>query len=304
MTLQQLRQFVALAQQGSFVKASRVLHMTQPALSRSIKSLEDDLGQLLFDRVGKRIELTPFGQRTLDRAQTLLDDATQLRRSGKGLRPDDSGRLRVGLSSGPGALLSAPLMAHFAQHFSAFHLDIHRANTGTLAHMLRERQIDALVADVRALKPAPDLSVGDVYELEGGFMCRPGHPLSGLRRVTLERLREYPVASTILSDELARILVERYGEQAHPQNLVRLTSDEIAHLQEVALQSDAVVLAIRSACPALSPIRVEPALHANARFALVTLSRRSDAPHLEEIRRVMRSVFQKLGSDPNLCDPN
>ena len=108
MTLQQLRQFVALAQQGSFVKASRVLHMTQPALSRSIKSLEDDLGQLLFDRVGKRIELTPFGQRTLDRAQTLLDDATQLRRSGKGLRPDDSGRLRVGLSSGPGALLSPP----------------------------------------------------------------------------------------------------------------------------------------------------------------------------------------------------
>ncbi len=293
MTLQQLRQFVALAQQGSFVRASRALHMTQPALSRSIKSLEDDLGQLLFDRVGRRIELTPFGQRTLDRAQALLDDATQLLRSGKGLQADDSGRLRVGLSSGPGALLSAPLMAHFARRFSAFHLDIHRANTGTLAHMLRERQIDALVADVRALKPAPDLSVGEIHELQGGFMCRPDHPLARARRVPLVRLREFPVASTILSDELARILVERYGELAHPQNLVRLTSDEIAHLQELALISDTVVLAIGSACPALVPVRVEPPLNAHARFALVTLARRSDAPHLQEIKQVMREVFDQ-----------
>ena len=293
MTLQQLRQFIALAQQGSFVRASRALHMTQPALSRSIKSLEDDLGQLLFDRVGRRIELTPFGQRTLDRAQALLDDATQLLRSGKGLSADDGGRIRVGLSSGPGALLSAPLMAHFAQHFRAFHLDIHRANTATLAHMLRERQIDALVADVRALKPAPDLSVGEVYEWTGGFLCRPDHPLARARRVTLERLREFPVASTILSDELARILVERYGEQAHPQTLVRLTSDEIAHLQELALVSDTVVLAIGAACPALRTIRMDPALNANARFALVTLARRSDAPHLEAIRQVMQSVFDQ-----------
>lgn len=293
MTLQQLRQFVALAQHGSFVRASRALHMTQPALSRSIKSLEDDLGQLLFDRVGRRIELTPFGQRTLDRAQVLLDDATQLLRSGKGLRVDDSGRIRVGLSSGPGALLSAPLMAHFAQHFSAFHLDIHRANTQTLTHMLRERHIDALVADVRSLKPAPDLSMGEVVEFEGGFMCRPDHPLARLRRLPLARVREYPVASTILSDELARILVERYGEVAHPQSLVRLTSDEITHLQELALMSDAVVLAIRSACPALVPVRVEPALNAHARFALVTLARRTEAPHLQEIRQVMRRVFDQ-----------
>lgn len=294
MTLQQLRQFVALAQQGSFVRASRALNMTQPALSRSIKSLEEDLGQLLFDRVGRRIELTPFGQRTLDRALTLIDDAHQLLRSGKGLQTHDSGRMRLGLSSGPGALLSAPLMAHFARHFTAFHLDIHRGNTGSLTHMLRERQIDALVADVRALKPAPDLCVGQVYEIEGGFMCRPEHPLARARRVDLARLREFPIASTLLSDELARILVERYGDQAHPQNLVRLTSDEIAHLQELALMSDAVVLAVRAACPALRPIRIEPALNAQARFALVTLARRSDAPHLEEVRRVMQSVFDQF----------
>ena len=55
MTLIQLKHFLALVQAGSFVKASGQLFMTQPALSRSIKSLEDDLGHLLFDRVGKKL---------------------------------------------------------------------------------------------------------------------------------------------------------------------------------------------------------------------------------------------------------
>ncbi len=291
MTLIQLKHFIALAQQGSFVRAARVLHMTQPALSRSIKGLETDLGRLLFDRIGRRIELTPFGQKTLDRAQALIDDAAGLVGSGKGLQAEDTGRIRLGLSSGPGAVLSAALLAHFAQRFPRLHLDIVRANTSTLAHMLRDRQMDALVADVRALQPAPDLTVGEVQELEGGFLVRPGHPLSRRRQVTLKQVRDFPLASTQLSDEMARILVERYGEEAHPQTLVRLTSDEITHLQEMALQTDAVVLAVHAACPDLVPIKVQPALDARARFALVTLSRRSEAPHLEEIRAVIQAVF-------------
>lgn len=294
MTLIQLKHFVTLAQQGSFVRASRVLHMTQPALSRSIKSLEDDLGQLLFDRVGRRIELTPFGQGTLDRAQVLLNDAHMLRHRGSGLQSDDSGRLRLGLSSGPGAILSAPLLAHFARHFPHFQIDIFRANTSTLAQMLRDRQVDALVADVRALAPAPDLTVGQVYELRGGFLVRPRHPLQRQRELTLTAVKAFPIASTQLSDELARILVERYGEEAHPQTLVRLTSDEITHLQEMALQTDTVVLAVEAACPALEPLRIQPALDACARFALVTLSRRSEAPHLQEIRTVMEQVFAQF----------
>ena len=65
MTLVQLQHFVALARAGSFVKASALVHVTQPALSRSIAGLEDELGQRLFDRLGRRIELTPFGHDTL-----------------------------------------------------------------------------------------------------------------------------------------------------------------------------------------------------------------------------------------------
>ena len=291
MTLVQLKHFVTLARLGSFAKASVALFMTQPALSRSIKALEGELGQLLFDRVGRRIELTAFGQRTREKALALIEDADQLVRADRAMSTHDAGRLRIGLSSGPGALLTVPLMTHFATRFPRLHLDILRANTEVLTQMLRDRQADAVVVDLRSLRPAPDLSVSDVHELEGRFLCRPDHPLLKVPRLSLSRMLDFPVASTPLSDELARILVERYGAAAHPLRMVTLTTDEVAHLVEVALHSDTVVLAVRAACPGLLPLRLQPALQARARFGLVTLAQRTEPAHLAQVRSVLARVL-------------
>lgn len=292
MTLVQLRQFVALAKAGSFVKAADVLHITQPALSRSIKALEDDLGRLLFDRVGKRIELTAFGHTTLQRAQLLLEDAAQLRAGGERLTAGDRGQVRIGLSSGPGRLLGLPILRHVARHFPHYRVALARGHTDTLVALLRDRALDAIVVDIRYLKPAPDLRVEQQVEAKGTFLCRKGHPLLKKRRVSFDELQAYPVASTPLSDELARILVERYGEQAHPDLLVRLASDEISTLVEVAESSDAVLLAVRAAAPQLQEVPLAPALNTSARFGLVTVARRSEDRFLPELRKVMAAVFR------------
>ncbi|MBP6893540.1 MAG: LysR family transcriptional regulator [Pseudacidovorax sp.] len=291
MTLVQLRHFIELARAGSFVRASDVLCMTQPALSRSIKALEEELGRLLFDRIGKRIELTAFGQEVLARSQALVEEAEQLRHCGRALSPEDSGRIRVGLSSGPGALLSAVILSHFTQHYPKFHVDIVRSNTASLAQMLRDRLLDALVVDIRSLRPAPDLRVTDIAELDGVFMCRPGHPLARLARVSFAQLNAYPVCSTPLSEETARILVERYGEQAHPAVLVKLASDEISHLVQVTQDTDAVLLAIRASAPHLVELPLSPPLKTQARFGLVTIASKSEPPFLPVIRGLMREAL-------------
>jgi DNA-binding transcriptional LysR family regulator len=292
MTLTQLRHFIGLARAGSFVKASGELFMTQPALSRSIKSLEDELGQLLFDRSGKKIELTAFGRTVLQRSQALIDEAEALKSSGKLLGATDSGRVRLGLSSGPGAMLTSLIMLHFARHFPQFHVDIVRANTHALTQMLRDRDVDALVIDIRSMRPSPDLHVTQIGEMKGAFMCRKGHPLARLPKVTMEKLRQYPVASIPLSDELARVLAERYGEQAHPNVLVKYSSDEISHLIQVAEKTDTILLAIRASAPDLVEIQVTPPLNDNARFGLVTLANKAEALYLPEIRQLMQTTFQ------------
>ena len=151
MTLVQLRHFLALAQIGSFSGASAKLHLTQPALTRSIQSLEEELGQPLFDRVGRKNELSAFGRYILDQARTLVDGANNLKLSGQQLLDGQSGAVAIGLGSGPGALLMTPLLAFMATHYPKAHLHIARGSTAVLVQTLRDRMLDALVLDIRSL---------------------------------------------------------------------------------------------------------------------------------------------------------
>ena len=79
MTLVQLRHLLSLARTGSFSRSAAALFITQPALSRSIGALESELGQRLFDRIGRRSELTPFGREMVARADELVLAADDLR---------------------------------------------------------------------------------------------------------------------------------------------------------------------------------------------------------------------------------
>jgi hypothetical protein len=115
-----------------------------------------------------------------------------------------------------------------------------------------------------------------------------GHPLARRRGgVSFDDLLRYPIASTPLSDEVARVLIERYGAHAHPGDCVTLRCEEIPSLVEVARHTDAVLLAIRAAAPELMELDMRPALVATARFGLVTLARRSEAPGLADLRALM-----------------
>ena len=291
MTLVQLRHFLALANLGSFSKASLKLHLTQPALSRSIQSLEEELGHALFDRVGRKSELTPFGRHILDQARQLVDGANNLKQSGQQLSTGQSGSVKLGLGSGPGALLMTPLLTFMASEYPKAHLHIARGNTAVLVQALRDRTLDALVLDIRSLTPANDLVVENLCELPGAFMCRKGHPLARSRRVTLPMVQAYSVASTPLSDEVARILVDRYGPDAHPDVMVNLHCEEISSLLDVARSSDAVVVAVRSLAPDLIALKMSPALDASAKFGWVSLRSRSESPLSGLLRQRAKTIL-------------
>ena len=285
MTLVQLRHFVGLAETGTFVQASRALFLTQPALTRSIQALEDELGGRLFDRLGRRIALTPFGGEVLQRAKRLVADAEALKQTGRGLHAGLIGTLRIGLSSGPGALLSTRLMMHMAEHHPRLQLHISRGNTGVLIDALREQHLDGAVVDARSVLPSADLQITNTFELEAGFLVRLDHPLARRKRpVTIEEVLQFPIASTPLSDEVARLMIDHYGPQANPDDMVTLRSDETLNIVDVARNSHAVVLTANAAAQGLVPLNMSPPLNATARFGLVTLAQRQEAPALRILR--------------------
>ena len=282
MELRQLRHLLALADTASFSRAATRLHLTQSALSRSIQTLESDIGVQLVDRVGRRNELTPMGHVAVAHARQVVQAADAFKAS---LDPAQRGRLvslRVGLGSGPGALLMTPLLIHLARHEPEAHGEVLRGATELQLQQLRNRELDALVVDVRRVVPAPDLRIEPLPELHAGFFCRRDHPLTRLRQVTLRAMLRYPLASTPLSDEVARQLVEQYGEQANPAQMTKLCCEEVSSLIQTVLQTDAIYLGIRAAARAelaqgaLVEVPIQPALAARARFALITLAGRTE----------------------------
>jgi DNA-binding transcriptional LysR family regulator len=284
---------ISLAQSGSFTRSAEALFLTQPALSRSIRALEDELGQRLFDRVGRRSELTPFGTEVLQRARHLVFEADELGASARLVSAGRAGSVRIGLGSGPGAILMTPLLKTMATSHPTMHIEIARGHTDMLARALRERELDALVVDARSLAPAPDLRVAMLVEMRGAFMCRPGHPLTRWRgALRFDALRQFPIASTPLSDEVARTLVERYGPGAHPQECVTLRCEEIASLVEVTRHSDAILIAIRAAAPDLAELALKPAINSSARFGIVTLAGRAEVPALAIVRKLMQQLMR------------
>lgn len=291
MNLKHLEHFLALAATASFSRAAEQLHLTQPALSRSIAALEDELGGKLMDRVGKRNHLTPLGGAVVERAKRISLEASELKRSAELLQSGGGGAIRVGMGSGSGALLMTPLLQYAAQRHPAVRVSITRGSTELQLLQLRTRELDALIVDVRRIAPAPDLTLEHVAELRAGFICRAKHPLRRRAQVRFDDLLAYPVASTPLSDEIARLLVARYGPRAAPAQMVSLHCEDVTSLIDAVAATDAIFLGVVAAARdgiaarKLAELNVTPALKAGARFAYVTLTGRTEAPVMAVLRK-------------------
>ena len=293
MNIKHLEHLLALADTGSFSRAAEKLFLTQSALSRSIQSLEIDLGAKVLDRIGKRNELTPLGQDVVARARHIVREAAELRQSAKLLQDGGRGSISVGLGSGPAALLLVPLMCA-ASTRAGMRVAVTQGPVELQVLQLRSRQLDAMVVDMRRVIPATDLNIESLAELRAGLVVRAGHPLAAKKSVALADVLRYPVASTPLSDEVARALVDQFGPQANPSEMVTLRCDDVASLVQTAAQTDAVFLGVMAtarsglADGSLVELALAPALRATARFAYVTLAGRTEAPAMAYFRKFVR----------------
>jgi DNA-binding transcriptional LysR family regulator len=299
MNIRHLEHLLAIAETGSFSRAAERSFMTQSAFSRSIRTLEDELGGRLIDRVGKRNELTALGHDVVARARGIVLAAEELRRNAARFADGDGGAIRVGLGSGPGAMLMTPLLCHVASHHPGVRVNIARGSTELQLGQLRSRDLEALVVDARRIAPAPDLRIEPIGEMRTGFVCRRGHPLARRRRPTLADVLAWPVATTPLSGEVARLLVEQLGPGADPDAMATLRCEDLGSLVETVSRTDAVMLGIvaaaREAIAAgtLREIVLYPPVNVAARFAYVTLAGRTEAP----VMRIFRSFVRERMRD-------
>lgn len=298
MNIQQLKHFVALAEKGSFTRAAEHTHLTQPALSRSIAQLEAELGMKLVDRIGKRCEVTAFGNVVLDHARRVLFETEELYRVVKQQHEGSAGRIRIGLGSTPSALLTAPLLSRFSTTNPSLHILLMRGAIPLQVQALRDRTLDMLVVEIRGVPVTADLQIEMLPPLRTGFLVKNNHPLSKRQELSFSDLRPWPLATTILAPEQIRNMITTYGPAAHPDESVTFHSDAIDGLLQTALDSETVYYGVLApahelieSCQ-LVELPVHPASNASE-FAIIRLSGRSQPPMFPIIRELFRDKMEE-----------
>jgi LysR family cyn operon transcriptional activator len=141
MNLRQLRTFVLIAESGGIAHASARLHLSSPAASRQILALEDEFHVKLFDRIGRRLQLTSEGEDLLVRSRRLLNDADSLGERARALKFGQAGLLRIGAPPQVIEALFAPFVPQYRRRHPG--VDVHMVEdaTGNLPTRLERGEI-------------------------------------------------------------------------------------------------------------------------------------------------------------------
>ena len=143
MELRQLRYFVAVAEEGNISRAAKKIFLTQPALSRQIKALEDEIGRCLLERQAHSIRLTPVGEALLREARELLQHADQMlervRSAGRGVR------LRVGYAPSLAAGMLSVAVENFTQAHPKARVELFDLSTKEMLAGLESDRLDVAI---------------------------------------------------------------------------------------------------------------------------------------------------------------
>lgn len=143
MDLNHLRSFVAVAKFGHLTRASEALHLSQPALSSHIKTLEEQFGVTLFERTPTGMTLTPSGRRLLVEAEQIIGAVRHLAHSAQDLRGQPTGHLKVGTVLNPAILRVGEMISRALDRYPQIELELYQLMSSDVLARLRNGTLDA-----------------------------------------------------------------------------------------------------------------------------------------------------------------
>ena len=186
----ELRVFVAVLEHRSFRKAATVLHLTQPAVTKAIASLEETLQVRLFDRVANGVEPTIHGRSFAPRAVAIFD---QLRLAAQDLTLVSSGAvgsLRVGIVPMPAIPFLPVALNRLLQEHPGVLATVVEERENELIDRLRQRDIEVAILRMSLLDESEDMEVAHLFDERLCVVARQDHPLASRRSVSWPDLLE------------------------------------------------------------------------------------------------------------------
>jgi len=194
MNLRQLRALSEVAACGLNIShAAKVLHISQPSVSRHLSSLEGEVGAALFHRTDKRIVgMTDAGGEILRAARRMLQEAENIKAIGKDHSDESRGELTIGAAHSTARYFLPGIVTRFIAKHPGVHLVMRQADPSRIAHLVRTGEIDIAVSPAGS-EPSPDLVLIRCHQHGRIALVPAGHELLRARRPTLAQLAKYPL---------------------------------------------------------------------------------------------------------------
>ena len=192
MEIRQLKYFVRMAQTLNFSEAARSLYVSQSTLSQQIKSLEYELGTLLFQRDSHSVSITESGEMLLPLAIQTLQDAEACKAQMNDLKELLTGELNVGVTYSFSQILTEAVK-NFVREYPGVKLNIFYRNMAELMEVLRHRDVDLVLA-FKPDQPYDEIESSYLFGDRLSVIMRRDHPLADRESISLEELERYRLA--------------------------------------------------------------------------------------------------------------
>lgn len=193
MELRHLRYFQAIAEELSFSRAARRLHVAQPALSRAIKQLEATLGAPVFDRTRHNVRLTPAGAVLLRETMLLLEHADELARRVRRTAAGEEGELRLGYIGPPTQPFLGPLLHEYRKRYPLVSIHLEERTPERVWEMVARRRLSAAITRPVAAHEALGLRTILLREEVLGVVVPAEHPFARRRSIAWNALAREPL---------------------------------------------------------------------------------------------------------------
>ncbi|WP_372726159.1 LysR family transcriptional regulator [Novipirellula sp.] len=223
MEFDQLTHFLKIAQTENITRAAEELGLSQPAVSRSLQRLEEEIGQPLFERQSRKMVLTDAGELLVSRARQIMsiidDTLSEITDDGQ------SGRIRLGAIPTIAPYFLPGLLQHFTSEFPKARLLVQEEPTQSLLQRLTQGELDLAILALPI--PAKYLEIDTLFEEELLLVMPQGHPLSQKKQIKLADIQTLPFVlldeAHCLSDNIVSFCRQRSFQPVSMEKTSQLT---------------------------------------------------------------------------------
>lgn len=187
MDIKQLRYLVEIVKGGGYSEAAKKLYVSQPNLSKSIKNLEQELGQKLFYMEGNRARLTESGENLFHMAENLIEQYDEIYNVMRNMTHLITGTVKIGIPPIIGTCVIPRLLSEFKQKYPDIHVQVNQKAADTVQRLVDERKLDIGFTIMPVISDA--FQIVPLVRDKNKLIVNKNHPLAKCKKVNYEMLK-------------------------------------------------------------------------------------------------------------------